>query len=125
MTFDSFLSNRSIVILDNWSVHHAIEDELMTALNSKGALLIWNPPSSLVCLRNFIASLLIHSFQDLNPNEKLWDVTLMKMQQRHQSLDLGLDGPICPFVYPDFLDCLFEARLNHFNIIDDLQRKVE
>ena len=31
----------------------------------------------------------------------------MKMQQKHLCLNLGLDSPVQPFIYPDFLDCLF------------------
>ena len=100
---------RSIVILDNWSVHHSIEAELQAHINSCGAFLVWIPPNS----------------PDYNLIEKLWDVSLMKMDHRLTELALGFFGPTRPFAFGDFYDCLFAARLNFHTAVVTMQESYE
>ena len=99
---------RSVVVLDNWSVHCSIEGTLQAAINAKGGVLLWNPQNS----------------PDLNPIEKLWDVVLSKCVRFHQELALNLHGPARPFVMTDLCNQLTLARLETSKVVDDMINKV-
>ena len=49
---------RSIVLLDNCPTYRKLQPQLLALINAKGAILIWNPPSS----------------PDMNPIEHFWVV---------------------------------------------------
>lgn len=104
MTFHSYLAPfpgpRSVVILDNAPGHRALalnaQQRIVTAVQRRGALLIWNPPNS----------------PDLNPIEELWNVVKDWVTHRLIQLYLGQLGIPRPFVWPDLAWCLTRARLS-------------
>lgn len=98
---DNFTSlcQRSIIILDNWSVHRSIEAQLQNALNAKGAMLLWNPPNS----------------PDLNPIEKMWDLVISASVCMQTCLMLGQAGVPRQFTLADFQICVQQARMSIVN----------
>lgn len=91
-----FPGPRSIVVLDNMPQHRSNERRLRALCDSRGALLVWNPPNS----------------PDLNPIEKMWDVVKSSATRRHVELMAGLHGPARPFGMGDLVECLSQSRLS-------------
>lgn len=82
-----------VVVLDNAPGHRALTQQaqtrILTAVQRRGSLLIWNPPHS----------------PDLNPIEHLWQVT-------NTLCEMGQLGIRRPFVHADLMHCLQNARLS-------------
>ena len=95
-----FPGPRSVVIMDNAPGHTErltlqAQQRITTAVQRRGALLIWLPSSS----------------PDLNPIENHWNAVLDQMAHREISLYLGeLGGPPRPFVLADLTWCLTNTR---------------
>jgi transposase len=91
-----FPGPRSIVVFDNMPSHRTSQLRLKSLINAKGAVLIWNPPRS----------------PDLNPIEKLWDVTTKSATRRIHELAAGVHGASRRFGWGDLIFCLQEARMS-------------
>lgn len=97
---NAFPGPRSVVILDNAPGHRALahnaQVRILTAVQRRGALLIWNPPHS----------------PDLNPIEHIWNVTKKLCERRLIELATGQHGAARAFAFGDLIACLQRARLS-------------
>jgi len=87
---------RSIVLFDNRPEHRSHQLFIEYLINRRGAYCLWNPPQS----------------PDLNPQEKMWDVTQSSAKRRMHELAAGMHGAQRPFGLGDLIFCLQEARLS-------------
>jgi transposase len=91
-----FPGPRSIVVMDNMPSHRTRQLRLKSLINARGAVLIWNPPRS----------------PDLNPIEKLWDITTISATRRIHELAAGVHGASRRFGWGDLIFCLQESRMS-------------
>jgi hypothetical protein len=87
---------RSIVVIDNLPQHRSNIGRIRSAINARGAFLLFNPPRS----------------PDLNPIEKLWDVTNAGANRRMVELASGVHGAPRRFCWGDLIFCLQNARMS-------------
>ena len=86
---------RSLLVLDNSSLHRTYQQEIEEAVNKVGALVLWNPPQS----------------PDFNAIEKYWDVCLAHTNRLALELAAGLHGASRAFNEADLINVLIDARV--------------